>query len=344
MRGRLAPSPTGNLHLGNAFAFFLAWLSASAQKGVLVLRLEDIDPERSRDIFVRSILEDLVWLGLTWEEGPLPSSSQDRGGEEEAFPEKGGFGPYRQSARLARYAGVLRDWRRRGLLYPCFCTRRELRHLASAPHIGDEGVPYPGACRRLSEAERAARLAAGVPFSLRLDTGRAMEVLLGETPGSNEHSLLFWHDAVHGDQAFTLADCGGDFALRRSDGVFAYQLAAAVDDAAMGITEVVRGEDLLSSTPRQILLLRLLGAPLPRYAHVPLVRDAQGQRLAKRHKGLEVRALRAAGLSPEAAIGRLAYLAGLRPTPALQSLAGLAEGFSFASLRGRAPATDGSFF
>ena len=338
MRGRLAPSPTGNLHLGNAFAFFLAWLSAAAQKDVLVLRLEDLDPDRSREIFIRSILEDLAWLGLTWDEGPLPSPFPDRGAAEDAaFPEKGGLGPYRQSARLTRYAEFLRDWRCRGLLYPCFCTRRELRHLASAPHIGDEGVPYPGICRRLSEAERAARLAAGAPFSLRLDTGRAVDVLLGETPGVTEQSLLSWHDAVHGTRNLPLADCGGDFALRRSDGVFAYQLAAAVDDAAMGITEVVRGEDLLPSTPRQILLLRLLGAALPRYAHVPLVRDAQGRRLAKRHKGLEVRALRASGLSPEAVIGRLAHLAGLRTTPAPLSLAGLVEDFSFASLRGRAP-------
>ncbi|MDR2076344.1 MAG: tRNA glutamyl-Q(34) synthetase GluQRS [Desulfovibrio sp.] len=341
MRGRLAPSPTGNLHLGNAFAFLLAWLSAAVQKGALVLRLEDIDPDRSRAAFVRGILEDLAWLGLTWDEGPRPSFHPDRRGAESAFfPEEGAFGPYRQSARLERYEAVLQDLRRRNLLYPCFCTRRELRLLASAPHSGDEGVPYPGICRRLSGKERTARLAAKVPFSLRLDTARSMETLLRETPGATEGSLLSWNDAVHGPQVFTPADCGGDFALRRSDGVFAYQLAVAVDDAAMDITEVVRGEDLLSSTPRQILLLRLLGAPLPRYAHIPLLRDAQGQRLAKRHKGLEVRALREAGFSPEAVIGRLAHLAGLRATPAPVPPAGLAEGFSFAFLRGCAPVAD----
>jgi glutamyl-tRNA synthetase len=339
MRGRLAPSPTGNLHLGNVFAFFLAWLSAAAQKGALVLRLEDIDPDRSKAAFVRGILEDLLWLGLTWDEGPLPP--QERGRAECApLPEKGAFGPYGQSACFARYAAVLQDLRHRGLLYPCFCTRREVRLLASAPHIGDEGAPYPGTCRRLSEAERAVRLASGVPFSLRLDTAKAMGILLRETRGATELSLLSWNDLVCGSRSFTLADCGGDFALRRSDGVFAYQLAAAVDDAAMGITEVVRGEDLLSSTPRQILLLRLLGAPLPLYAHVPLVRDAQGQRLAKRHKGLEVRALREAGLSPEMVIGRLACLAGLRATPDPLPLADLIEGFSFLSLRGRIPVVD----
>jgi glutamyl-tRNA synthetase len=344
MRGRLAPSPTGNLHLGNAFAFLLARLSAAAQRGVLVLRLEDIDPERSREIFVRGILEDLLWLGLAWDEGPLPAPLQNgKGAAPSFFPEKGSFGPYRQSARLARYEGVLEDLRRRDLLYPCFCTRRELRLLASAPHIGDEGAPYPGACRRLSGEERAARLAAGLPFSLRLDTAKAVEALLREDPGATERSLLSWEDAVLGPQAFTLADCGGDFALRRSDGVFAYQLAAAADDAGMGITEVVRGEDLLLSTPRQILLLRLLGAPLPRYAHIPLMRDAGGQRLAKRHKDLEVGALRQAGLSPERVIGRLACLAGLRATPAPLPADELAEGFSFASLRGRRPVADVAF-
>jgi glutamyl-tRNA synthetase len=327
--------------LGNAWAFFLAWLSAASQKGLLALRLEDLDPERSKAVFIRGILEDLLWLGLTWDEGPLPGPLREREDPPETvFPEKGGFGPYRQSARLARYEAALEALRLRGLIYPCFCTRRELRLLASAPHIGEEGPAYPGICRRLSKAERAARLASGAPFALRLDTAGAMAELLRATPGSTEASLLFWDDAVHGPQTHSPADCGGDFALRRSDGVFAYQLAVAVDDADMGISEVVRGEDLLLSTPRQILLLRLLGAPIPRYAHIPLLRDASGQRLEKRHQGLKVSALRRAGLFPETVIGRLAYLAGLRPAPDPAPLAGLAEGFSFSLLRGLRPVAD----
>jgi glutamyl-tRNA synthetase len=222
----------------------------------------------------------------------------------------------------------------RGLVYPCFCTRKELRMLASAPHIGDEGVPYPGTCRSLSETERTERMAQGKRFSLRLDTQAAMRAALSGT-AETEHSLLSFEDAVLGPQAFTMKDCGGDFALRRSDGVFAYQLAVTVDDAAMGVTEVVRGEDLLLSTPRQILLLRLLGASAPRYAHVPLLHDSEGERLAKRHKSLELKVLREAGIGPEAVIGYLGHLAGfldtLRPITARELL----PLFSFRKLAGK---------
>ncbi|MDR2160971.1 MAG: tRNA glutamyl-Q(34) synthetase GluQRS [Desulfovibrio sp.] len=337
MKGRLAPSPTGNLHLGNAFTFLLAWLSAKAQGGALVLRLEDLDPQRSRMAFALGILEDLTWLGLTWDEGPALSPPA---ADSPFFPEKGDFGPYSQSSRLGRYAAVLDNFARQGLLYPCFCTRRELRFLPGAPHAGDEGAPYSGACRRLSSAERSARISSGASFALRLDTAWARERVRRDNPHIPETALFAWEDALRGPQTFVPENSGDDFALRRSDGVYAYQLAVTVDDAAMGVTEVVRGDDLLSSTPRQVLLLRLLGAPIPRYAHVPLLRNGQGERLAKRHPGFALRALRTSGLSPEKTVGLLARLAGLRQTQVPLPPAALVPGFSFRSLRNRVPVLD----
>ncbi len=344
VRGRLAPSPTGRLHLGNAFAFLMAWLSARARGGSLVLRMEDIDPDRSRPEFAQGIVQDLSWLGLDWDRGPET-----------------------QSERLPLYESVLDDLRKRGLVYPCFCTRKELRTLASAPHIGDEGAPYPGTCRDLGPEQREALLKKGKRPSMRLNTARATEAAGisrasgrsgnagraggeggaraggpcadgfggeyapgGHTPAGG----IAFTDAVLGAQRFSLADCGGDFALRRSDGVFAYQLAVAVDDALMGITEVVRGRDLLLSTPRQILLFALMGRPTPVYAHVPLIHDPEGLRLAKRHKGLELAALRAAGTPPEAVIGYLAFLAGLLPEPQKARAAELVPGFRLERLRG----------
>lgn len=293
IRGRLAPSPTGFLHLGNAWAFLLAWLACRSAGGSLVLRMEDIDPERSRAAYAEAIIRDLHWLGLDWEEGPDVS---------------GPFGPYVQSACMDLYAEALARLAAGGHSYPCYCTRKELRTLAGAPHVGDAGAAYPGTCRTLTPERRAELEAAGRRPCLRLrcPTGP-----------------YAFEDAVFGTQSMTLEDCGGDFALRRSDGVIAYQLAVVVDDGRMGITQVVRGEDLLVSTPRQLALFDLLGFPRPNYLHLPLLCDAEGERLAKRHASLTLAALRDAGVSPAAVTGYLAAKAGLCADAAPLTPAGL---------------------
>jgi glutamyl-tRNA synthetase len=310
--GRLAPSPTGFLHLGNAWAFLLAWLAARAGGGRVILRMEDIDPDRSRPAYAQAIMDDLRWLGLDWDEGP------DVGGP---------AGPYVQSRRLDRYAGALSRLDALGRVYPCFCTRKELRSLAGAPHdsgsalgpaIAGDGSPvYPGTCRDLSRDERRRLLAEGRKPCLRLRC---------------DDASLSFDDAVAGPQRLTLAECGGDFALRRSDGVYAYQLAVVADDIAMGVTQVVRGDDILTSTPRQLFLYRLLGASPPAYAHIPLVTDAAGERLAKRHQSLTLATLREAGVRPEAIIGFLAHHAALLDAPRRARPAELAPGFEPARL------------
>ena len=282
----------------------------------MVLRMEDIDPERSRAAFAGSIREDLAWLGLDWDEGP------DKGGA---------LGPYVQSERLERYASWLEEFRRRGLVYPCYCTRKELRSMASAPHVGDEGAPYPGTCRRLDATGREARERDGRRASLRMDIDAALRALGKE----DAQGRLVFHDAVLGRQAVSPLQQGGDFALRRSDGVVAYQLAVAVDDAAMGISEVVRGDDLLASTPRQILLFHLMGAVPPTYAHLPLLHDASGERLAKRHKSLEISELRAKGIQAEAVVGYLGFLAGWLDSPRPLRPKHLLDCFSLNTLAGR---------
>lgn len=238
--GRFAPSPTGPLHLGSLRTALIAWLFARSAGARFRVRVEDLDPQRSRPAFEAGQLADLEALGIDWD-GPV----------------------VRQSQRLARYADALATLERAGRLYPCFCTRAEIREAASAPH-GPESGGYPGTCLALSDAERARRLAAGDQHALRLRAG-------GERVGFTDR-LLGERDAVV-----------DDFVVRRADGVAAYQLAVVVDDAAQAIGEVVRGADLADSTPRQILLARLLGLPVPRYAHVPLVLGADGARLAKRH-------------------------------------------------------------
>lgn len=306
VRGRLAPSPTGRLHLGNAWAFLLAWLAARAAHGQVVLRMEDIDPDRSRPEFADEIMRDLRWLGLDWDEGP------DVGGP---------CGPYEQSGRLGRYAETLDLLERAGRVYPCFCTRKELRELAGAPHAriaGDGSPAYPGTCRALTPAERQTLLRQGRRPCQRLRC--------------DDLSLSF-DDAIAGPQTMTLAECGGDFALRRSDGVFAYQLAVVLDDIAMGMTQVVRGDDILTSTPRQLFLYSLLGAPPPQYAHLPLVLDHEGERLAKRHQSLTLAELRHAGVSAPAIVGYLGWRAGLLDAPRPSAARELAGGFSFARLR-----------
>ena len=289
VRGRLAPSPTGHLHLGNAWAFLLSWLAARHERGEILLRIEDIDSQRSRSQFVDGILEDLQWLGLDWDFIPETKKTT---------LECSLSGFYLQSRRSDLYAEALAQLEQENWLYPCFCSRSALRNIATAPHIDDVGIVYPGTCRNLTSAQRKKLLAQGRQPSLRL---RCPE------------GVIHFNDAVQGTQCLTLEACGGDFVLRRSDGVVSYQLAVAVDDGHMGVTQVVRGRDILLSTPRQIVLLRLLGYSIPEYAHVPLLLDANGQRLAKRHNALSLRTLRQSGANACNVIGLLGYLAGINP-------------------------------
>ena len=282
--GRFAPSPSGRMHLGNAFSALLAWLSVRSAGGELVLRQEDLDPQRCKRAYAEQIEADFRWLGLDW----------DRGGSQ------GGPG-YFQSNRSERYAEYLERLNRKGLIYPCFCTRNQL-HAASAPHATDGTPIYAGTCRNLTSAERAERARTRKP---------ALRV---RVPAET----ISFTDTVMGTYAETLdRDCG-DFILRRSDGVHAYQLAVVVDDALMGVNQVVRGADLLSSTPRQIWLQRQLGfSTQPQYCHVPLLCGEDGHRLSKRQKDVDLGALRQAGRRPEEVVGQLAYWAGLidRPEP-----------------------------
>ena len=362
--GRLAPSPTGLLHLGNAWSFFLAWLSARCEGGRIFLRMEDIDPDRSRQEWIDGIIRDLRWLGLDWDEfdagashggcgrgdggrghatwapgaedagetqgvrgvfstgatqaGMAPQRQSAEGAESGGNSGDGQAGPFRQSERGAYYARMLGRLQVEGRIYPCFCTRKELRELAGAPHgaadgLGDAGAAYPGTCRNLSAQEREARLSAGRHASLRL-----------RCPDGEAGRQRFC-DLVLGPQSMTITQCGGDFVLRRSDGVWAYQLAVVCDDIAMGVTQVVRGEDILFSTPRQLFLYQCFGAQAPEHAHIPLLCDAGGERLAKRHKSLSLDALRQRGCRPERIIGWLAWRAGLQEEPEPAHPAGLAE-------------------
>ena len=279
-RGRFAPTPSGEMHIGNARTALIAWLDARSRGGTFVLRMEDIDKPRCKPHFYDLILEDLRWLGIDWDEGP------DIGGP---------HGPYVQTLRLADYEEALGRLESEGLLYPCYCSRAELLAVASAPHgLASEGPAYPGTCRHLTDAERRERERRKSP-SLRF-----------RLP---DRSVSF-EDGAAGPQRFA-PGAGGDFVVRRADGIVSYQLAVVVDDAAMGITDVVRGADLLDSTPRQLCLFEALGLKAPRYAHVPLLCGPDGKRLAKRHGALSIRALRERGVRPELVIGAIASVSGL---------------------------------
>jgi glutamyl-tRNA synthetase len=278
-RGRFAPSPTGDLHLGTAAAALVAWLAARAAGGAFVLRIEDIDAPRVVPGAEARQLADLRWLGLDWDEGP------DVGGP---------AGPYRQSERAAHYEAALASLDAHGLLYHCDCSRREIAAIASAPHAGEEGPRYPGTCRGAA-AGRAWRR----PPALRLAVPEGVVVV---------------DDRFRGRLAQDVGAEVGDFVLRRGDGVIAYQLAVVVDDLAMGVTEIVRGADLLGSAPRQRLLAQLLGAAAPpAFAHMPLLVAPDGGRLAKRLDGRTLRDARAAGWTGADVVGLLAHLLGLRP-------------------------------
>jgi len=310
VRGRYAPSPTGALHLGNLRTALLAWLFARSTGGSFVLRVEDLDRPRVRPGASAQMLADLRWLGLDWDEGP------DLGGP---------LGPYTQSARRAIYDAALVRLRQKGVLYPCYCTRAELARIASAPH-GDEGPRYPGTCRDLTQRERREREAAGRRPALRF---RAPE-----TP-------ITFTDRIAGAVAESVAATVGDFVVRRSDGIVAYQLAVVVDDALMGVTQIVRGADLLSSTARQLALYDALDFPRPReYAHVPLALNSTGERMAKRDAAAGLDALRESGMKPAEITAALAASGGFWPSGEPARAAQMLAAFDPARLRRQAAVID----
>ena len=295
VRGRFAPSPSGRMHLGNLFCALLSYLSVKSRGGEWILRIEDLDTARCRPDYARQVEEDLRWLGLAWDEG------SSAGGPD---------APYFQSERTALYEAALARLRGMGLVYPCFCTRAQL-HAGSAPHREDGLTVYPGTCRGLTAEDIARREAAGRKGAPRL-----------RVP---EETVTFTDGHLGEVTEYLPTDCG-DFLLRRSDGLFAYQLAVVVDDAAMGVTEVVRGADLLSSTPRQLLLYELLGWEAPEFYHFPLLLSPDGRRLSKRDGDLGLGALRER-YTPEEIIGKLAYLAGQNPGGGPRTPEALAEDF-----------------
>ncbi|MBP2637735.1 MAG: gltX2 [Firmicutes bacterium] len=297
IRGRFAPSPTGEIHLGNVWTALLAWLQVRSAGGNMVLRVEDLDADRSRPAYIAGMMADMKWLGLDWDEGP------DVGGH---------YAPYSQNERREMYQAALEKLTAAGLVYPCYCTRAELA--ASAPHAGEQERVYAGVCRQRQFAESRP---AGRPPALRL------AVPAGETSFTDLHA---------GAICQNISQEVGDFVIRRSDGIHAYQLAVVVDDAAMQITRVLRGHDLLSSTPRQLLLYHLLDWEAPVFTHVPLLVDEAGHRLSKRQQALSIAALRAQGIKAEDIIGYLAWKAGLIDTCQAVKASELIDGFALDKL------------
>ena len=288
--GRYAPSPSGRMHLGNLMCCLLAWLSAKSKGGQVLLRIEDLDAARCPRVYADAIMDDLAWLGLA-ADGPTPTVYQSE-----------------RSEIYQQYYNILL---KKGLVYPCFCSRSQL-HAASAPHRSDGQVVYAGTCRGLSDAEVARRSLTRAP---------AFRV---QVPDEE----IAFTDGHLGRYAENLARDCGDFYLRRADGVFAYQLAVVVDDALMGVTEVVRGSDLLSSTPRQLWLYRELGLTAPQFYHLPLLLAPDGRRLSKRDGDQSLENLRAR-YTPQEIIGKLAYVCGLQDAPAPASPQELVPGFSW---------------
>ena len=269
--GRFAPTPSGRMHLGNVFSALMAWLSVRSKGGALLLRIEDLDTMRCPRENEALLREDLTWLGLDWDaEQP------------------------RQSEKTEYYEEILCKLKEAGQVFPCWCTRGDLKNAPNAPHASDGHPIYPGTCRDLTDAQRAEKAAERPPlWRLRVP----------------EETVSFT-DGHYGEYSEDLASECGDFILRRADGVFAYQLAVVADDIQAGVTEVVRGRDLISSTPRQLYLYRLLGAVPPRYYHVPLLTAPDGRRLSKRDRDLDLGGLRER-YAPEEIIGALGHAAGL---------------------------------
>ena len=293
--GRFAPSPTGRMHAGNIYAALVAWLIAKSQGGEIVLRIEDLDRERSKPEFIDAVQRDFEMLGLTWDHGLFFQHDRDEA-----------------------YAAAFNSLVERGLVYPCYCTRADL-HAASAPHRGEKLV-YPGTCRSLSVDERAAREASGRKPAMRLIV---------------PDEIISFRDTIQGEYSQNLEfDCG-DFLIRRSDQAFAYQLAVVVDDAAQGVNCVVRGVDLLCSTPQQIYLQDLLGLPHPAYGPIPLLVAERDRRLSKRDHDASLDALLARFGSPEAIIGHIAGVVGLASTTEPTTPEQLLSCFSLKNLHGR---------
>ncbi|MBQ8201357.1 MAG: tRNA glutamyl-Q(34) synthetase GluQRS [Clostridia bacterium] len=300
--GRFAPTPSGRLHLGNILCAMLAYLSARSRGGRFLLRIEDVDIPRCPRRLARQCIDDLSWLGFTWDETPLY-----------------------QSERTDIYRKYLDHLTADGHTYPCFCTRAQLMSLA-APNLGDTQVVYQRTCANLSPAEAAQRALTRAP-AIRL-----------RVPDEE----VSFTDGLFGLQQENLARDCGDFILQRSDGLFGYQLAVVVDDALSGVSEVVRGRDILSATPRQMYLQHLLHFPVPQYLHIPLLVDAQGRRLAKRDKDLDLSAL-AQLFTPAEILGMLAYSAGLLPAVHPATLEQLIPLFDWAKVKTddlRLPALD----
>ena len=288
--GRFAPTPSGRMHLGNVFAALIAWLSVRSRNGGLVLRMEDLDTQRTSEEHARVLREDLLWLGLDWDRETTSQSQR---------------GPVYE-----KYFELLRE---KELLYPCYCTRSQL-HSVNAPHLSDGTYLYPGTCRELTQAQREA-----------FDRAPAWRV---KVPAGQ------WvvEDLVQGRYEEDLQKHCGDFVVRRADGIFVYQLAVTVDDGEAGVTEVVRGMDLLGSAPRQMYLQSLFGFSHPTYGHVPMLLAPDGRRLSKRDKDLDLGILRQ-NMTAEALIGSLAFSAGLIQAPTPISAKELAAEFSWEKLR-----------
>jgi glutamyl/glutaminyl-tRNA synthetase len=282
-RGRLAPSPTGLLHLGHARTFWIAAQRAFQHHGQLILRNEDLDPQRCKPEFVQAMYEDLRWLGIEWTEGP------DCGGP---------FAPYAQSGRRSFYFAAWEKLRHLDLIYPCTCSRKDVAQAAGAPNEGDEEPLYPGTCRPLRSSGGNAELRPTVqpPTGVPSHSGPKGVNWRFRVPDGEE---IRFNDLRLGPQCIIAGRDFGDFIVWRRDDVPAYQLAVVVDDAAMQVTEIVRGADLLKSTARQILLYRALGLEIPVFYHCDLVRDEYGVRLAKRHDAFSIRRLRDLGWTPE---------------------------------------------
>ena len=297
--GRFAPTPSGRMHLGNVFAALIAWASVRSQDGEMVLRMEDLDTQRTSADFSAVLRDDLAWLGLDYDRETPPQS--------------------RRSDTYDRYFEMLRE---KGLIYPCYCTRSQL-HSVNAPHLSDGTYVYTGTCRNLTETERAA-----------FDRKPAWRVIVPD-------KLWAVEDLVQGHYELNLYDQCGDMVMRRADGVYVYQLAVTVDDGEAGVTEVVRGMDLLSSAPRQMYLQSLFGFAHPRYGHVPMLLAPDGRRLSKRDKDLDLGELRKR-ITPEKLIGTLAFAAGLIDQNASLSARELAAEFSWEKLSGESIFLDAS--